>query len=107
MHILIHKSSLKIQLFVLFSKEMLIQRLGSNAHAFSMEITHLAPPSVQLVPAKEYNGAPIGTSYDIRVYIGMDKKLYNINNIINYYYFVYIELYVYSKFIISRSLTCI
>lgn len=83
MHILIHKSSLKIQLFVLFSKEMLIQRLGSNAHAFSMEITHLAPPSVQLVPAKEYNGAPIGTSYDIRVYIGMDKKLYNINNIIN------------------------
>lgn len=56
---------------------MLIQRLGSNAHAFSMEITHLAPPSVQLVPAKEYNGAPIGTSYDIRVYIGMDKKLYH------------------------------
>jgi len=53
---------------------MLIQRLGSNAHAFSMEITHLAPPSVQLVPAKEYNGAPIGTSYDIRVYIGMDKN---------------------------------
>lgn len=62
---------------------MLIQRLGSNAHAFSMEITHLAPPSVQLVPAKEYNGAPIGTSYDIRVYIGMDKKLFNIINIIN------------------------
>lgn len=74
MYILIHKSSLKIQLFVSFFKEMLIQRLGSNAHAFSMEITHLAPPSVQLVPAKEYNGAPIGTSYDIRVYIGMDKK---------------------------------
>jgi len=52
---------------------MLIQRLGSNAHAFSMEVTYLAPPSVQLVPAKEYNGAPIGTSYDIRVYIGMNK----------------------------------
>lgn len=35
-----------------------------------MEITPLAPPSVQLVPAKEYNGAPIGTSYDVRAYIG-------------------------------------
>ncbi|XP_015379651.1 PREDICTED: arrestin homolog [Diuraphis noxia] len=58
-------------------QEMLIQRLGSNAHAFSMEITHLAPPSVQLVPAKEYSGAPIGTSYDIRVYIAerADEKL--------------------------------
>lgn len=35
-----------------------------------MEITPLAPPSVQLVPAKEYNGAPIGTSYDVRAYVG-------------------------------------
>jgi hypothetical protein len=35
-----------------------------------MAVTPLAPPSVQLVPAKEYNGAPIGTSYDIRVYVG-------------------------------------
>lgn len=35
-----------------------------------MEITPLAPPSVQLVPAKEYSGAPIGTSYDIRAYVG-------------------------------------
>jgi len=71
---------------------MLIQRLGSNAHAFSMEVTHLAPPSVQLVPAKEYNGAPIGTSYDIRVYIGIkecqptviNKHAHNNNNKINY-----------------------
>lgn len=55
---------------------MLMQRLGNNAHAFSMEVTHLAPPSVQLVPAKEYNGAPIGTSYDIRVYIGKKKNRY-------------------------------
>ena len=35
-----------------------------------MALMPLAPPSVQLVPAKEYNGAPIGTSYDVRVYIG-------------------------------------
>jgi len=62
---------------------MLIQRLGSNAHAFTMEVTYLAPPSVQLVPAKEYNGAPIGTSYDIRVYIGMNKIQINV---IAYFY---------------------
>jgi len=36
-----------------------------------MEVTPLAPPSVQLVPAKEYSGAPIGTSYDVRAYPGM------------------------------------
>ncbi|ENN81962.1 hypothetical protein YQE_01673, partial [Dendroctonus ponderosae] len=43
-----------------------------------MEITPLAPPSVQLVPAKEYNGAPIGTSYDVRAYVAerIDEKLH-------------------------------
>ncbi|KAK2586346.1 hypothetical protein KPH14_010638 [Odynerus spinipes] len=50
-------------------QEALVKRLGSNAHAFTMEITPLAPPSVQLVPAKEYTGAPIGTSYDVRAYV--------------------------------------
>lgn len=39
-----------------------------------MEITPLAPPSVQLVPAKEYNGAPIGTSYDVKAYVGEQNK---------------------------------
>ncbi|PNF33241.1 hypothetical protein B7P43_G10604 [Cryptotermes secundus] len=48
--------------------DALIKRLGSNAHPFTMEVTPLAPPSVQLVPAKEYSGAPIGTSYDVRAY---------------------------------------
>ncbi|XP_076276807.1 phosrestin-2 isoform X2 [Lasioglossum baleicum] len=58
-------------------QEALVRRLGPNAHAFTMEITPLAPPSVQLVPAKEYNGAPIGSSYDVRVYIAeqADEKL--------------------------------
>lgn len=50
-------------------QEALVKRLGSNAYAFTMEIIPLAPPSVQLVPAKEYNGAPIGTSYDVKAYI--------------------------------------
>ncbi|KAK6641667.1 hypothetical protein RUM44_013382 [Polyplax serrata] len=60
------------------SSDALIKRLGPNAHAFTMSVTHLAPPSVQLVPAKEYNGAPIGTSYDIRAYIAdrPDEKQY-------------------------------
>ncbi|XP_046615319.1 arrestin homolog [Neodiprion virginianus] len=59
-------------------QETLIKRLGANAHAFTMEITPLAPPSVQLVPAKEYNGAPIGTSYDVRAYVAekADEKLH-------------------------------
>lgn len=61
-----------------------MQRLGNNAHPFSMEVTHLAPPSVQLVPAKEYNGAPIGTSYDIRVYIGKKIVDKNQNNEIKF-----------------------
>ncbi|XP_030764416.1 arrestin homolog [Sitophilus oryzae] len=55
-------------------QEALLKRLGSNAYPFTMEITPLAPPSVQLVPAKEYNGAPIGTSYDVRAYVGIDPK---------------------------------
>lgn len=56
--------------FDVLLQEALVKRLGPNAHAFTMEITPLAPPSVQLVPAKEYNGAPIGTSYDVRAYVG-------------------------------------
>ncbi|XP_078045095.1 phosrestin-2 isoform X3 [Augochlora pura] len=57
--------------------EAIVRRLGPNAHAFTMVITPLAPPSVQLVPAKEYNGAPIGSSYDVRVYVAEqpDEKL--------------------------------
>ncbi|KAG8264070.1 hypothetical protein J6590_019414 [Homalodisca vitripennis] len=59
-------------------QEALMRRLGPNAHAFTMEVTRLAPPSVQLVPAKEYSGAPIGTSYDVRAYAAerADEKLH-------------------------------
>uniref|UniRef100_A0A1B0CBA9 Putative arrestin n=1 Tax=Lutzomyia longipalpis TaxID=7200 RepID=A0A1B0CBA9_LUTLO len=44
---------------------------------FSIQIGTVAPPSVQLIPAKHYNGAPIGTSYDIRAYIAnqSDEKM--------------------------------
>uniref|UniRef100_A0A182JCT2 Arrestin C-terminal-like domain-containing protein n=1 Tax=Anopheles atroparvus TaxID=41427 RepID=A0A182JCT2_ANOAO len=48
--------------------EALLERLGKNAIPFALEIGTLAPPSVQLLPAKRYTGAPIGTSYDVRVY---------------------------------------
>lgn len=59
-------------------QDALVKRLGENAFPFTMELTPLAPPSVQLVPAKEYNGAPIGTSYDIRAYVAdrADDKLH-------------------------------
>lgn len=53
----------------------MVERLGKTAYPFSLEVASLAPPSVQLVPAKRYCGAPIGTSYDIRVHLGkMNKK---------------------------------
>lgn len=48
----------------------LMERLGASAYPFSLEVGTLAPPSVQLVPAKRYTGAPIGTSYDVRVHLG-------------------------------------
>ncbi|XP_055544027.1 uncharacterized protein LOC129729466 [Wyeomyia smithii] len=49
-------------------QEALLDRLGKNAVPFALEIGTMAPPSVQLLPAKRYTGAPIGTSYDVRVY---------------------------------------
>ena len=51
-------------------QEALLKRLGEGAHPFTLRLTAQAPPSVQLVPAKRYYGAPIGTSYDVRCYIG-------------------------------------
>ncbi|KPI95438.1 PREDICTED: arrestin homolog [Papilio xuthus] len=58
-------------------QEALIKRLGANAFPFHLELTPLAPPSVQLVPAKQYHGAPIGTSYDVRAYLAerADEKI--------------------------------
>lgn len=58
-------------------QEALLERLGVGAHAFSIEVGLVAPPSVQLIPAKQYSGAPIGTSYDIRAFIAdhSDEKV--------------------------------
>ncbi|XP_065365633.1 uncharacterized protein LOC135958669 [Calliphora vicina] len=54
-------------------QEALLKRLGDGAHPFTLTLTAQAPPSVQLVPAKRYYGAPIGTSYDVRCFIA-DKS---------------------------------
>ncbi|KAM7348836.1 uncharacterized protein ACRADG_008019 [Cochliomyia hominivorax] len=54
-------------------QEALLKRLGEGAHPFTLTLTAQAPPSVQLVPAKRYYGAPIGTSYDVRCFIA-DKS---------------------------------
>ncbi|CAB0038164.1 unnamed protein product, partial [Trichogramma brassicae] len=48
--------------------EVLMKRFHPNAHPFTISVSPYAPPSVQLIPAKEYNGAPIGTRYDVRIY---------------------------------------
>lgn len=57
-----------------FFQAHLIEKYGGNAHPFTMTLMPLSPPSVQLVPAKEYNGAPIGTSYNFRVFVGELNK---------------------------------
>ncbi|XP_026484844.1 arrestin homolog [Vanessa tameamea] len=64
-------------------QDALIKRLGTNAFPFHLELTPLAPPSVQLVPAKQYHGAPIGTSYDVRAYIAerADEKVSRRNTV--------------------------
>ncbi|XP_032515252.2 phosrestin-2-like [Danaus plexippus] len=64
-------------------QEALIRRLGANAFPFHLELTPLAPPSVQLVPAKQYHGAPIGTSYDVRAFIAerADEKVSRRNTV--------------------------
>lgn len=54
----------------LYLQEALMKRLGDGAHPFTLTLNAQAPPSVQLVPAKRYYGAPIGTSYDVRCFIG-------------------------------------
>jgi hypothetical protein len=43
-------------------QEILVERLGSNAVPFSIEIEKEIPASVQLLPAKRYTGSPIGSS---------------------------------------------
>lgn len=64
--------------YIIFFQDALLKRLGDGAHPFTMEVGQNAPPSVQLVPAKRYYGAPIGTSYDIRCYVAdrSDEKLH-------------------------------
>ncbi|XP_065365634.1 uncharacterized protein LOC135958670 [Calliphora vicina] len=59
-------------------QEALLKRLGDGAHPFTLTLTSQAPPSVQLVPAKRYYGAPIGTSYDVRCFIAdkTDEKFH-------------------------------
>ncbi|XP_041447845.1 uncharacterized protein LOC111066363 isoform X3 [Drosophila obscura] len=59
-------------------QEALMKRLGAGAHAFTLVLNAHSPPSVQLVPAKRYYGAPIGTSYDVRCFIAdkTDEKFH-------------------------------
>ena len=47
-----------------------MKKLGEDAVPFLFEISDLSPPSVHLNPAKQYEGSPIGISYDVRIFMG-------------------------------------
>ncbi|XP_064090669.1 arrestin homolog isoform X3 [Macrobrachium nipponense] len=51
-------------------QDTLVKRLGNGAVPFTFNVSSLAPPSVTLLPARTYVGAPIGTNYDLRVFVG-------------------------------------
>ncbi|XP_076055727.1 phosrestin-2-like isoform X2 [Oratosquilla oratoria] len=51
-------------------QETLVKRLGAGAVPFNFSVSSLAPPSVTLLPARTYTGSPIGTNYDLRVFVG-------------------------------------
>ncbi|XP_071529553.1 arrestin homolog isoform X3 [Panulirus ornatus] len=51
-------------------QDTLVKRLGSGAVPFTFTVSSLAPPSVTLLPARTYVGAPIGTNYDLRIFVG-------------------------------------
>ena len=53
-----------------YFQEVLMKRLGPNAHLVNLKLNHAVPASVRLQPAKEYRGAAIGINYDLRIYTG-------------------------------------
>lgn len=53
-----------------YFQEVLMKRLGPNAHLVNLKLNHAVPASVRLLPAKEYRGAAIGINYDLRIYAG-------------------------------------
>ena len=66
---IVGRSPIKSWLFFSF-QEVLMKRLGPNAHLINLKLTHTVPASVRLLPAKEYRGAAIGINYDLRIYTG-------------------------------------
>lgn len=57
-------------MYVIPAQDTLVKRLGAGAVPFSFSVSSLAPPSVTLLPARSYAGAPIGTNYDLRIFVG-------------------------------------
>ena len=52
------------------AQEVLMRRMGNTAHVVNLKLNPPVPPSVRLLPAKQYTGAAIGISYDLRIFIG-------------------------------------
>ncbi|XP_069190085.1 arrestin homolog isoform X2 [Procambarus clarkii] len=55
-------------------QDTLVKRLGAGAVPFTFTVSSLAPPSVTLLPARTYVGAPIGTNYDLRIFVGENPE---------------------------------
>merc|ERR1712212_1006045 len=51
-------------------QERLIQKLGGNAHTFSVTLPESAPCSVQLHPGEEETSKPMGVIYELAVFAG-------------------------------------
>jgi len=58
-------------------QEVLMRRMGNTAHVVNLKLNPPVPPSVRLLPAKQYTGAAIGISYDLRIFIadGIDDRV--------------------------------
>merc|ERR1712198_187188 len=51
-------------------QDRLIQKLGGNAHPFSVTLPDNAPCSVQLHSGEEQSSKPMGVIYDLRIFVG-------------------------------------
>ena len=52
----------------------LVNHQGFLAVPFVMDMGVSAPPSVRLLPCRPYNGAPIGTTYEVQLFAGEHEE---------------------------------
>ncbi len=47
---------------------------GFLAVPFALDMGISAPPSVRLMPSRPYSGAPIGTAYEVQLFVGRSPE---------------------------------